>query len=292
VQNGLLSNLQPGAYDLKVITPEGCESDVQTILIHEAPNKVVTPQVSKYEDCKEIGTENLSSLVKNSFGTLTWYPTQSASIPLSSTLFDKNIAGNSSYWVSQKDANGCESDRVNVTVSIKPDITFDLSPDQIICQGNSTVLRVENRTHGTTVSWNESVSILQNSESAIRVQPADDEEFTATVSNGFCSLSKTTYVTVQTDLDVEVPESLVICGEGGYVELNASGGDAYLWSPTRGLSDPTSPNPTAYVTGTTLYSVLVTTGNCSVTKTVTVKVVPTPIISRITKQVVMKSQWL
>jgi gliding motility-associated-like protein len=45
---------------------------------------------------------------------------------------------------------------------------------------------------------------------------------------------------------------------GGQVQLQASGGVAYQWSPSTGLSSPTVPNPIAKPSVTTQYSVFVT----------------------------------
>jgi gliding motility-associated-like protein len=63
-----------------------------------------------------------------------------------------------------------------------------------------------------------------------------------------------------------VPE---IC-EGTSVELSASGGTYYSWSPAEGLSDPEIANPIASPLKTTLYTVKVTSGSCFRTTTVNV----------------------
>ncbi|MFK7906998.1 MAG: hypothetical protein AB8B69_17825, partial [Chitinophagales bacterium] len=44
---------------------------------------------------------------------------------------------------------------------------------------------------------------------------------------------------------------------GEAIELSGSGGESYLWSPSEGLSDPTSPNPIANLTETTTYTLTV-----------------------------------
>jgi hypothetical protein len=63
----------------------------------------------------------------------------------------------------------------------------------------------------------------------------------------------------------------VICF-GSSVNLNATGADSYVWSPTTGLSDPNVSDPTATPAATTTYVVVGTTGNCSGTATVKVTV--------------------
>lgn len=58
---------------------------------------------------------------------------------------------------------------------------------------------------------------------------------------------------------------------GGSIQLHASGGEAYQWSPSTGLSDATSPDPLATPGGPATYSVVVTglcgTDSASVTLT-------------------------
>ncbi|MGZ3943263.1 MAG: T9SS type B sorting domain-containing protein, partial [Bacteroidia bacterium] len=48
-----------------------------------------------------------------------------------------------------------------------------------------------------------------------------------------------------------------ICA-GGSIQLHASGGISYTWSPAAGLDDPNSPNPIASPTATTHYTVAIT----------------------------------
>lgn len=49
-------------------------------------------------------------------------------------------------------------------------------------------------------------------------------------------------------------EDVVIC-PGGAFQLNLSGGDSYLWTPSEGLDNPNIPNPLATPTETTTYVV-------------------------------------
>ncbi len=67
-----------------------------------------------------------------------------------------------------------------------------------------------------------------------------------------------------------------IC-QGDSTPLNASGGNSYSWSPSTGLSNTNSANPTASPNSTTTYTVTVTNGNgCTDTDQVTVTVNQNP----------------
>ncbi len=74
----------------------------------------------------------------------------------------------------------------------------------------------------------------------------------------------------------QFPDSLISCG--GETVGFPVGGDpdyGYSWTPTAGVSDPTSPNPTFSPGETTVYTVVVTRANdptCTATETVTVVV--------------------
>lgn len=59
-----------------------------------------------------------------------------------------------------------------------------------------------------------------------------------------------------------VPATSMICS-GGQIQLTASGGENYSWTPAAGLSASSIPDPIAQPTTTTTYSVAVTSGACS-----------------------------
>jgi gliding motility-associated-like protein len=67
------------------------------------------------------------------------------------------------------------------------------------------------------------------------------------------------------------PASSVIC-QGGQVQLTASGGTHYQWSPATGLNSDTVADPTAQPGTTTTYSVIVQNGACTRTLNTLVKV--------------------
>ena len=70
-----------------------------------------------------------------------------------------------------------------------------------------------------------------------------------------------------------------ICN-GSSVGLSASGGNTYTWSPSTGLSSISIPNPIAYPTSTTVYTVTVIDSNgCFNNDMITVNVNPLPIVN-------------
>lgn len=72
---------------------------------------------------------------------------------------------------------------------------------------------------------------------------------------------------------VVAPAVAAVC-PGKVVDLSASGGGSYAWSPAAGLSDTASPSPVASPTESTIYTVTVTDANgCADTASVAVKAV-------------------
>jgi len=85
-------------------------------------------------------------------------------------------------------------------------------------------------------------------------------------------------LTITVNSPFAVNKSAVTLCSGSSVALKASGGTLYIWSPALGLSNTTTANPTASPQVTTTYTVLIDNGTCSTTKTVTITVIPKPIV--------------
>ncbi|MGH2564395.1 MAG: gliding motility-associated C-terminal domain-containing protein, partial [Ginsengibacter sp.] len=88
---------------------------------------------------------------------------------------------------------------------------------------------------------------------------------------GGCTATDSTHVTIiGNDVDVQSGSDQSVC-KGKSVQLNASGGISYTWSPVNGLSDATIHNPKATPDITTTYTVKVSDQfGCSDSGSVTV----------------------
>lgn len=124
-------------------------------------------------------------------------------------------------------------------------------------------------------SWtgpNGFTSVLQNP-TISNVGTGRTGTYTVTVSLNGCSTTASTSVTVNTLPVANVsPQNPILCA-GESVQLTASGGTTYSWSPSAGLSNPNIANPVATPTASTIYTVTVTNAaGCSATASVTVNV--------------------
>jgi hypothetical protein len=75
------------------------------------------------------------------------------------------------------------------------------------------------------------------------------------------------------NLDAQVNGPATICANH-FLQLSATGGDNFLWSPAANLSSATSPNPVILrgLTNTTTFQVIVSNADCSDTASVTITV--------------------
>jgi hypothetical protein len=96
----------------------------------------------------------------------------------------------------------------------------------------------------------------------------------------------------QEPLTVDAGPDVRICA-GQSVQLNASPctrGFTYRWSPSTGLSNPNSCNPTANPTQTTTYTVTMSDGSNTGQDVVTVNVLPTPTVTATVRNISCTTQ--
>ena len=177
------------------------------------------------------------------------------------------------------DINGCkDSITRNVLTSA---LTVNAGNDTTICSGGSVLLNASTN-GGVQLQWN-NASFLNNNAilNPLATPPTGTATtfiITATNSAG-CSLSDTVNVIVKSQAVFAVNNSTSVC-INDTIQLTASGGDTYLWTPALSLSDPNISNPIASPLVSTNYSVTITESTCneSTTLTVPVTVVPLPTI--------------
>lgn len=104
---------------------------------------------------------------------------------------------------------------------------------------------------------------------SLTVANAGTYSVTATSNNG-CSTTASTEIF---DLLPTASASASTICSNQYVQLTATGGDTYTWSPAANLSNANIATPTVYdLTATTTFKVLVSNGTCTDSTTVTVTV--------------------
>ncbi|MEO5675363.1 MAG: choice-of-anchor L domain-containing protein, partial [Chitinophagales bacterium] len=171
---------------------------------------------------------------------------------------------------------GCNaSDEVTIIVDNPlPVIVVPDSPS--VCLGDSIQL---NALNAGSFSWSPATGLSCTNCASPFASPAATTTYIVTGNNSCFTSFDTITVTVNPAVSASAFGSITVC-PGDTVQLSASGGETYSWSPEIGLDDPLSQNPLAVVTGNVTYTVLVSNQfGCTDTASVTVDVFFVPDIT-------------
>lgn len=213
----LISVNSGGTYFVTVTDENGCASNSASIVVGVNPLPQVSITPSGPTSFCEGGSVTLSSSVADSY---LWLPNGETTQSITVTT-----AG--SYGVSVVDANGCgnESQFVDVSVFIIPDIDISANGPTEFCDGGSVVL---SSTPGSGFVWSPTGETSQS----ITVSTSGQYSVTLVDVNGCYASSDTITVVVNPNPTptISADGSTTFC-EGGSVTLTSSSADAYLWSP-------------------------------------------------------------
>jgi gliding motility-associated-like protein len=205
-----------------------------------------------------------------------WFPATGLSNP--------NIANpiaspeqTTTYSVSLQNAGGC-TDTLTVTVTVLPEIKPDFDINFLNpCDEFPTVQIVNNTQNANSYLWNfgnGQTSTAQNPP-PFQYNAPGTYTITLTVTNTNCNQTKTVTKTITIlPNNFTTSQDVSIC-YGQSVQLSATGGTAYQWTPAFGLSNPNIANPIASPLVTTTYTVRITGNNgCVEERQITVTVSP------------------
>ncbi|RMG69985.1 MAG: PKD domain-containing protein, partial [Bacteroidetes bacterium] len=155
------------------------------------------------------------------------------------------------------DSSGC-ADTDTVRVTVLPPPPAEAGPDTALCIGDTLSLLASG---GIAYQWQATPSLSGSVQADPQVFPLSTTTYTVVVTdtNG-CTALDTVRVQVNLLPSAEAGPDRTQCGEDS-IQLAASGGVAYLWSPQAGLSDATLAEPWADPLLTTVYTVTVTDSN-------------------------------
>lgn len=185
-------------------------------------------------------------------------------------------ADTTDYIVRVTDSNSC-SKTDTVTVIVNPLPEAEAGTDKEICYGDTVQLGASG---GIAFAWNNPATLSDDSIADPFSFPPDTTLYFVTVtdSNG-CSGKDSVLVSVNPLPVADAGLNKAIC-IGDTVQLSASGGIIYVWTPEATLSDDSIPDPYAFPSDTTLYFVTVTDSNsCISTDSVMIEVNGLPVVS-------------
>lgn len=165
-------------------------------------------------------------------------------------------------------SNICGTNTDTIHISTATPVTMSVN-NPILCTGDTATLTASG---ATTYAWN-----IGSTANPLIVNPTTTTSYTVTGTdtNG-CTASIVSTVTINSLPNSNAGLDDNLCA-GDSIQLNASGGVLYSWSPQTGLSNPLISNPIFSASSTTNYIVTVTNANnCSSTDSVLITVYPNP----------------
>jgi len=223
------------------------------------------------------------NLVANSFGTASyfiWSTSPNFTDTLNTSLSDSTLTitpnGPTIYYVLAGNS-GCFS--IDSTVVDFIGASVILEGNTNLCLGDSTSLTVTNLNPNISFSyeWAPASIIDSVSSNEIQISPLSSQYvyLTASSSNG-CVVSDSIFINVSSidSSSVLASASQYSVPVGSTVILYGSppGMSSYSWTPTNGLSSPTMPQTNATVNETTIFTLSVSDGICTLSDTTEVKV--------------------
>jgi hypothetical protein len=208
--------------------------------------------------------------------TYSWSPTTGLSCPTCPTTTATPEA-TTTYTLTATGCGSTETAQVTVTVLPAPDFTITnkticpSSPEGIGIGASGNTASLSNV---QSYSWAPADFLSCSTCANPNASPPRPTTYTLTVTytNG-CSRSKTITISPPAAVLANAGRDASICpGESVQIGMNSVAGATYSWSPGTGLSSTTSSNPTAAPETTTTYTLTVTSGGCTATDQVLVKV--------------------
>ena len=237
---------------------------------------VDTPFINTRADtsiCESIAvTLNTSSAVTYSWTPATGLSNAAVANPTATP------ADTTKYFVTGTNAFGCKATD-SVTISVKPKPVVTSTGDTLICRNTSVTLFA---TGGGSYFWSPATSL----DNPVSPTPITNPTTVNTkyvvvvigVNNCISKDSFTVNVTPVPAFTISADKSVCLNTKP---QLNATGGNYYLWSPASLVNNPNISNPLAVTNNTTLYSVLIRDTTCGdvTTLTTTVIILPTPTVT-------------
>lgn len=279
VSNPTANPITTTTYTVTVTSSGGCTAtDAVTVNVNTTP----TANAGTDASIPNGTSTSLSGSASGGSGSYTysWSPSGSLINPNAQNPTTINLSTTTVFTLTVTDnITGCQStDQVTITVTGGILSVNATASSYTICNGQSTQLNaLASGGSGTyTYLWASNPSGFSSTSQNPTVNPTSTTIYTVTVNDGFNTASSGVTVTVNPLPTANAGSDVSVCS-GSSVNLSASGGTGYAWSPSGGLNSTNISNPVASPTSNTTYAVTVTDANgCSNTDDVAVSVDAVP----------------
>jgi gliding motility-associated-like protein len=252
----------------------GATTRTYTVTLTDAAGKTATATGKVNVNAAPTVTVNVAAICPGSSATLTatgattysWSPSTGLNTTTGTTV-TASPANTTTYTVVGTNASGCKDTATTVvTVHPKPDIQ---ATGGTICPNDSIQLKAIG---AATYIWTPAASLTKPNTATPMAHPTVKTVYTVIGIDAFgCKDTATATVDIVNNVIAVVSADTTIC-KGTSVQLLASGGSKFLWTPGTGLSSTTIANPVASPVVTTTYEVTVSSGSCTGKKSVTITV--------------------
>lgn len=270
------SGLTAGPYSCAVTDANGC-TYTGTTNIAQPPAVSVSISTNTNQVC--VGNPiNFNGQASGGAGPYT-YSWSTGGLAQSVSISETN-GGSYTYSVTALDVNTCSATAVQTVTFIPNPVLFCANKD--ICKGLSTNLIVNG---AANYSWTPSSGLNTTSGGVVIATPTVTTIYTILGNNSFCTgVTTVTVGVIPYPNPVLTTPNQEIC-YGNSTTMNASGAQAYIWSPNYAISSTSAPlvsvSPSVNTTYTVISYNFAGTVICSVTQAMPILVVPqvTPSIS-------------
>ncbi|MBK6292837.1 MAG: hypothetical protein IPF59_14010 [Ignavibacteria bacterium] len=162
------------------------------------------------------------------------------------------VTETTTFILTGRGPEGCESyDTVVVNVLVG---SVSVSPDTTICEGSIAQLRASG---AQTYEWSPAIGLSDVRSAEPLARPDTTTRYRVIGRTASCVDTAYVTVTVADPLEIIVSKDVTVCA-GVETTLYASGGVAYRWTPSAGITDPTTSSVVVRPMTTTTYTVHVT----------------------------------
>jgi gliding motility-associated-like protein len=199
--------------------------------------------------------------------TYSWTPStglSNSAIPNPVATVSNSIA----YIVNGVNNFGCiAKDTVNLTALSLPVIIK--SNDTVICNNTSVQIFASG---GNMYSWSPAATLSNSHIPNPIASPSSTTKYFVTVTgNNLCSNTDSVSVKINPPPVFSVSPNSVVCSQSS-MQLQASGGDTYKWSPADGLNNPNISNPMSTPGASITYTVIIHENTCNETGTLSTNI--------------------
>ncbi len=242
-----------------------CETDTIGIIVE------VFPQVTTIGNNATICIGTSTQLQASGGVSYTWTPATG----LNSATAQNPIASptdTTTYTVSIITSNGCEEIQT-VTVNVISNFPGgNVYPTETICIGNNVQLQAF---PASAYLWSPTTGLNNASSASPMASPSQTTTYTVTLTNP-CGSGEDEVTVIVIEPDAQASGGGTICF-GSYVEVTATGGVQYFWSPAEYAVEPNAQTTLVSPPTTSVMTVTVTDENgCAANATVDINILAAP----------------